>query len=456
MEILRSVGWFLVAIAILVAFHEYGHFWVARKLGVKVLRFSVGFGKVLWSRKGADGCEYALSAVPLGGYVKMLDEREGEVAPEELHLAFNRAAAWRRLLIVAAGPAANLLLAIVFFWAVFVIGQPGLRPVIAAPPAESVAAKAGLAAGELITAVDGAPVATWTQLRTLLLEAAVDHKPLTLSVAHSLEDASSRSVAMNLAKVRIDPEVLFVDLGLSPFQPLLDPVLAEIEPGSAADQAGFKVGDRILSHDGEPVADFGSWAKWIRAHPAVVSIVSVQRGGTTLTLKPLIGSRKEGETLIGRIGAGAKNLPGQWKKYETDDRLGPIAAVPAAFAETWRMSTLTLKMFGRMFTGEVSVKNVSGPIQIAEAAGFTASIGVAAFLSFMALVSVSLAVLNLLPVPVLDGGHLVFYAYEMIRGEPVPEKFVQMGQRVGITLLVMLMGLAFYNDLSRVFSAFKF
>lgn len=369
-------------------------------------------------------------------------------------MAFNRAPAWRRLLIVAAGPAANFALAILFFWMVFVIGQPGLKPVLATPPPASLAAKAGLKQGELVTAIDGKPIATFSQLRGTLLERAVDREPVTLSVAASLSDSSSRSVPLDLRQVRIDPELLFNDLGLSPFQPKLEPVIGEVVASSAAAAAGFQKNDHVLSSNGEPVRDFASWAQWLREHPGTVASIVVQRGSETLTLKPLIGTVTVDGKTIGRIGVGPRIDPKLYEGLEAKDQLGALAAIPAAFSETWRMSTLTLKMFGRMFTGEVSLKNVSGPIQIAEAAGFTASIGVAAFLSFLALVSVSLAVLNLLPVPVLDGGHIVFYTYEMLRGAPVPEKVVAYGQRFGLTLLVMLMGLAFYNDLSRVFSFF--
>jgi len=454
MTVLQSILWFLVAIGILVSFHEFGHFWVARKMGVKVLRFSVGFGKVLWSRTGKDGCEYALSAIPLGGYVKMLDEREGEVAPEEAHMSFNRAAAWKRLLIVAAGPFANFALAILFFWMVFVIGQPGMKPLLDTPPAASIAARAGLQGGELITQVNGEPVSTFSQLRGHLLEQAVDRGPMRLTVQRSLEDTTSRSVALDLSRVRIDPEHLFDDLGVNPYQPKFKPVIESVEPGYSAEQAGFKAGDVLLARDGEAIDDWTDWAQWVREHPGSAPKVQLQRGDQTLTLQPVISTIGEGEERVGRFGARVAVPKEAFAGLEAEERLSPLAAIPAAFAETWRMSTLTLKMFGRMFTGEVSLKNVSGPIQIAEAAGFTARVGIAAYLSFLGLVSVSLAVLNLLPVPVLDGGHIVFYTYEMIRGAPVPEKVVAFGQRFGLLLLMMLMGLAFYNDLSRVFSAF--
>ena len=438
LDFIRNAGAFVVAIGVLVAFHEFGHFWVARKLGVKVRRYSVGFGKPLWMKKGKDGCEYVVAAVPLGGYVKMLDEREGEVPAAEAHRAFNRQSPYKRFAIVAAGPIANFLLAILFFWMVYVIGQPGLKPVVAEPPAQSAAAKAGVRAGEVITRINGEPVETWNVVRTAMLEKVVDRKLLTLELQRSTSDATSRSLSVPLDSVRMDPEFLFDDLGLSPFQPRVEPIITAVEAGGAAEQAGFKAGDKLLTRDGVAIEDWQEWALWVRANPGTIPAVSFERDGQTLTLKPLLATVEQDGQKIGRFGARIE-LP-----------RGANADVPAAIEQTWRMSALTLKMFGRMFTGEVSVKNVSGPLQIAEAAGFTASIGAAAFLSFLALVSVSLGVLNLLPVPLLDGGHLVYYTIEIIKGSPVSEQAMAAGQKVGLTFLMLLMGLAFYNDLSRL------
>ena len=450
LDFIRNAGAFVVAIGILVAFHEFGHFWVARKLGVKVLRYSIGFGKPLWTRRGKDGCEYVLAAVPLGGYVKMLDEREGEVPPQEAHLAFNRQSPYRRIAIVAAGPIANFLLAILFFWMVYVIGQPGLKPVVAEPPAQSAAAKAGVRGGEVIVRINGEAVATWNGLRTALLEKVVDRHTLTLELQKGIADASTRSLVVPLDAVRMDPEFLFADLGLSPFQPLIEPRISAIEAGGAAEQAGFRAGDKLLTRDGVAIEDWQAWALWVRANPGAIPLVSFERDGQLLSLKPLLATVEENGVRMGRFGARIE-LPRDVRSgLLAEDRLSPWAAIPAAIEQTWRMSALTLKMFGRMFTGEVSVKNVSGPLQIAEAAGFTASIGIAAFLTFLALVSVSLGVLNLLPVPLLDGGHLVYYTIEIIKGSPLSEQMMAMGQRLGLTFLILLMGLAFYNDLSRL------
>jgi len=450
LDLIRNAGAFVLAIGVLVAFHEFGHFWVARKLGVKVLRYSVGFGKPLFLRRGKDGCEYVVAAIPLGGYVKMLDEREGEVPAEDAHRAFNRQSPYKRFAIVAAGPLANFLLAIFFFWMVYVLGQPGLKPVVAEPPAQSAAAQAGVRGGEVITRINGESVETWNALRTALLEKVVDRRALELELQASTRDATSRSLTVDLSAVRMDPEFLFDDLGLSPFQPKIVPQISAVEPGGAAEQAGFKAGDKLLTRDGVAIEDWQEWALWVRANAGAVPVITFEREGQVLSLKPLLATVEEGGQRMGRFGARIE-LPREANAdLLAEDRLSVFAAVPAAIEQTWRMSALTLKMFGRMFTGEVSVKNVSGPLQIAEAAGFTASIGIAAFLSFLALVSVSLGVLNLLPVPLLDGGHLVYYSIEIIKGSPVSEQVMAAGQRVGLTFLILLMGLAFYNDISRL------
>ena len=450
LDLIRNAGAFVVAIGILVAFHEFGHFWVARKLGVKVLRYSIGFGKPLWTRRGRDGCEYVVAAVPLGGYVKMLDEREGEVPADEVHRAFNRQSPYRRFAIVAAGPIANFLLAIVFFWMVYTIGQPGLKPVVAEPPAQSAAARAGVQAGEVILSVNGEAIATWNSLRTVLLEKVVDRRSLSLVLQKNLTDSQTRTIDVPLDRVRMDPEFLFEDLGLAAYQPLIEPVISMVETGGAAEQAGFRAGDRLLSRDGVAIEDWQAWALWVRANPGALPLIRFERDGQVMSLKPLLATIEENGVRKGRFGARIELPRDAGANLLADDRMSPLAAIPAAIEQTWRMSALTLKMFGRMFTGEVSVKNVSGPLQIAEAAGFTASIGAGAFLTFLALVSVSLGVLNLLPVPLLDGGHLVFYTVEIIKGSPLSERVMAAGQRVGLTFLILLMGLAFYNDLSRL------
>lgn len=440
-----SVGGFLVAIGILVAFHEFGHYWMARRCGVKVLRYSLGFGKPLFTHTAKDGMEWVVSALPLGGYVKMLDEREGQVAPHERHLAFNTQSLTKRSLIVVAGPAFNFMLAILFYWIVFVLGVQGIKPVLADPPAASAAAKAGLHKGDQILSIGGTQVTTWNTLRTELLERALEGKSLSVEV--KAKEGTIRQTELDLSKVRVDPEFLFADLGFESFQPEVPAKLEGVVPGDPADNAGLKAGDLLLSFNGTPITSWQQWATWLRAHPGEVAKITLQRDGATLERNLIIGRGEQG---IGKIGARVAVPPELWQDLRAEDRLDPIAALPAAIRYTGQMSVLTLKMLWRMVLGDVSIKNVSGPIQIAQAAGITAQIGFVPFLMFMAIVSVSLGVLNLLPVPLLDGGHLLYYAAEAVKGSPLSERAMEMGQRLGVTFLVALMGLAFYNDIARL------
>lgn len=446
LDVLWSIAAFVVALGVLVSFHEFGHFWVARRLGVQVLRFSVGFGRPLWRRQGRDGVEYVIAALPLGGYVKMLDEREGPVPPALLPRAFNRQHVWKRIGIVAAGPLANFLLAVAVYWLIFVIGVAGWKPLIAEPPPGSRAAAAGLAAGDEILRLDGEPVATWQLLRTELMDRALRAERVRLEVRGSDGALSERT--LDLSDVRVEPELLFEDVGLSPFQPDIPPVLDAVLPGGAAEAAGFRPQDRLLSYNGVALASWQEWTRWVRAHPGEVARVVVARGAEQLELTAIIGreTRADGSAQ-GRFGASVDVPAGLWDNLATEHRLNVWAAMPAAFAETVRMSGLTLKMLFRMVLGDISVKNISGPIQIAEFAGLTASSGLVSFLGFIAIMSVSLFVLNLLPVPVLDGGHLLYYTVELVKGSPLSERAQLIGQQVGITVLVLLMGLALYNDI---------
>jgi regulator of sigma E protease len=448
LDFFYSLGGFLVAIGVLVAFHEYGHYRVARWCGVKVLRFSVGFGRVLWKRVDREGVEWTISAIPLGGYVKMLDEREAEVPPALRPQAFNNASVGRRIAIVSAGPLFNFLLAIVFYWLVNVIGVVGMKPLIAQPPDGSAAARAGLLAGEQIVRIGDRAVPTWQVLRTELIDQALDGDALTLEIQSA--SGTMRVQQLGLAGVRIDPEFLFSDLGLTPYQPPLPPRLSEVVPGSPAAAAGFRAGDLLLTRNGEPVGSWQDWAEWLRARPGTVVKIGAERAGAIIEHEVILGTRAVDGGVIGNFGAAVEIPEHLWQDARAEMRLGPVEALPAAMQHTWDMSLLTLKMLWRMVTGDVSVKNVSGPIQIAQVAGFSAQIGLVSFLSFMAIVSVSLGVLNLLPVPLLDGGHLLYYLAEMVRGSPLPERIQEMGQRVGLTMLVMLMGLAFFNDIVRL------
>ena len=452
LELAWSIPAFIVAIGVLISFHEYGHFWVARKLGVKVLRYSIGFGKPLWLRRGADGVEYVIAAVPLGGYVKMLDEREGEVAPAEVAFAFNRQPVWTRIAIVAAGPLANFLLAIVVYFGVFLWGMPPvLKPVVATPPAESRAAAAGLQARDEIVTIDGQPLATFQDLRLALIELALEGRTIELGVRGA--DGSMQVRRLEFAGVRVDPQYLFDDLGLHPYEPPLPPVIGEVLPDSPAQAAGLQRGDRVLSVNGTPIETFQALLEWVRSHPGASADLEVRRGAETLTVTARIRADQEGDKTIGRLGTGVSRVdvpPAVWENLYTEQRLSVWAAAPAAVVQTARMSVLTLKLMYRMVLGDVSVKNISGPIQIAQVAGISASSGVVSFLLFIAIMSVSLAVLNLLPVPVLDGGHLLYYVVELVKGSPLSDRAQIVGQQVGLTLLIALMGLAFYNDILRL------
>jgi regulator of sigma E protease len=448
-EVFWSLAAFIVAIGLLVSFHEYGHYWVARRCGVKVLRFSIGFGRPIWMRRGRDGTEWVVAAIPLGGYVKMLDEREAEVPEQELHRAFNRQSVWRRIAIVIAGPVFNFALAAMLYWAILVIGSPGLKPVVDTPPAGSAGALAGLQRGDTVVALEGTAIPTWQILRTELIDRALTRGEVRMEVLRQGAERPSE-VWLPLGGVRVDPEHLFNDIGLLPFSPQLAPILAEIMPRSAAERAGLRPGDRLLRGNGETIDDWNAWAQWLRARPGEVVEIEFEREGQALSVSVLLDRDRQGGDWIGRLGASVEVPADLWQDLRAEYRLGPLAAVPAAGAQTWQMSWLTLKMLHRMVLGDVSVKNVSGPIQIAQYAGYSASIGLVSFLAFLAIVSVSLGVLNLLPIPLLDGGHLLYYLIEIIKGSPLSERAELAGQQIGLLLLALLMGLAFYNDIMRL------
>ncbi|AXQ28980.1 RIP metalloprotease RseP [Solimonas sp. K1W22B-7] len=448
-----GLGGFIVAMGVLVAFHEFGHYWVARRCGVKVLRFSIGFGRQIWTRRAADGVEWTLSAIPLGGYVKMLDEREGPVPAAERHLAFNNATVGRRILIVAAGPTFNFLLAIAFYWLVLVMGVQSIKPMIAAPAEKSAAAAAGLREGEQILQVAGALTPTWIELRTELMDKAMAGGSMPLRVQAA--DGGMRDVHLDLRGVRVDPQFVFTDLGLEVYEPPIPAIAASVEKGSAADAAGMRDGDQIVSLNGQPMANRREVIAWVSARPEQVVRIGILRGSQTLELQAIVGRVETQGRVIGRLGVSLGVLPGSdiagsrdlWQDLRAESRRDPLEAMPAAVAQTWRMSALTLKLLWRIVIGEVSLKNISGPIQIAEVAGYSAQIGLVQFLAFLAAMSVSLGVINLLPVPVLDGGHLLFYGIEALKGSPLSARAQEFGLRLGFTFVVMLMGLAFYNDL---------
>jgi len=453
--ILTYILAFLVAIGILVAIHEYGHFWMARRMGIKVLRFSIGFGRVLWSRRAADETEYAFSAIPLGGYVKLLDEREGPVDPALVSQAFNRKPIWRRILVLLAGPFANFLFAAVAYWILMVVGTPALKPVIGEVTADSIAAHAGLLPGDAIVGVAGKTVTTREGAVLAILDRLMDGTPIELEVRGEEGAGDRRNVDFVIEGDRralTEPGALMSGLGFDFWYPTIPTEIGTIVPGSPAEKAGLRIGDRVVAVAGQDVPDFQALVKIVQPSPGKSLVFEIDRKGERLDVPIEVEAHRDGDRMIGRIGiqpAAGLAVPASMKTIE---RFGPVSAAGHAVAKTWDMSVLTIRMIWNVATGDVSVKNLSGPINIAEYAGFSARQGILSFLSFLAVVSVSLFVLNLLPIPILDGGQVVYQLAEAVKGSPLSERAQAVGQQIGILLLLVLMSFAFYNDLSRLFS----
>ncbi len=453
-SILLSIVAFIIAIGILVTIHEFGHYWVARKMGVKVLRFSVGFGKPLWKKvAGEDATEYVLAAIPLGGYVKMLDEREGDVAADELHRAFNRKSVWARIAIVLAGPLANLILAVFLYWLIFIVGITGVAPIVGTPLANSAAAEAGFVEGDQITHIAGRATPTWDTVYVAMLEGIVDSDD-SLDITVSTEGGASekRQLAIDSRELLSGKVDIVYKLGLQRWWPDVDPVIGGIVPGGAAEAAGLLAGDRILSSDGQAIASWGEWVKVIRASPEKPLQILLQRDSREIAIELTPGVKELETTSIGFIGA--RETQSQKvidEKLRTVERYSPGIAVGKAFQRTGDMISVSLGMIGKLFTGEASLKNtVSGPISIAQFAGQSVSVGIDHYLNFLALVSISLGIFNLFPVPMLDGGHLLYYAVEVLTGKPVSEKIQLVGQQLGLLLLAGLMTFVFYQDILRI------
>ncbi|WP_447802054.1 RIP metalloprotease RseP [Pseudomonas serbica] len=440
----------LVALGVLVTFHEFGHFWVARRCGVKVLRFSVGFGMPLLRWHDKKGTEFVVAAIPLGGYVKMLDEREGEVPADQLEQSFNRKSVRQRIAIVAAGPIANFLLAMVFFWALAMLGTEQVRPVIGAVESGSLAAKAGLNAGQEIVAIDGEPTSGWAAVNLQLVRRLGESGSLQLLVREqgTTVDSPRELVLDNWLKGADEPDPIR-SLGIRPWRPALPPVLAELDSKGPAQAAGLKTGDRLLALDGKAVDDWQQVVDIVRMHPDTKIMLRVERDGAQIDVPVMLAARGEKKAPSGYLGAGVKAV--DWPpEMIREVSYGPLAAVGEGARRTWTMSVLTLDSLKKMLFGELSVKNLSGPITIAKVAGASAQSGVADFLNFLAYLSISLGVLNLLPIPVLDGGHLLFYLIEWARGRPLSDRVQGWGIQIGISLVIGVMLLALVNDLGRL------
>jgi regulator of sigma E protease len=441
---------FVATLAILIVFHEFGHYFIARLAGVKVLRFSVGFGKVILQRIDRHGTEWALAAIPLGGYVKMLDEREAPVAPEFLDQAFNRKSVAARAAIVAAGPLANFLLAILLFWALFMSGIPTLKAVLSEPPTGTPAALAGIKSGEMVTAVNGESVESFQDLHWLALKHVIANDTLNVDTVDAKGYLAHRTLILS-AKDETFEQAPLKALGLLRYLPPLPPVLAELTPGGVAARAGLMPGDRVRAINDSRINNWEEVVAAVRASPNISLRLDIERDGKRQALEVIPELIEANGQHSGRIGAAPFIPPALFAPYQGEARYGPMEALSRSLGRTWELSTFSVEMMGRMLIGEVSLKNLSGPITIADYAGQSAESGVSSFISFLALVSISLGVLNLLPVPLLDGGHLLYYFAEFVTGRPVPERIQEIGQKIGIGLLGLLMFFAIFNDLQRLF-----
>ncbi|MFK8016875.1 MAG: RIP metalloprotease RseP [Gammaproteobacteria bacterium] len=444
----------IVAIGVLVTVHEYGHYIVARKMGIKVLRFSVGFGKPIWRKvAGADQTEYVISSLPLGGYVKMLDEREGPVDPADDGRAFTQKSVWARMAVLVAGPAANFLFAIATFWIIFTVGVPDSRSVIGAVDADSDADRAGLEAGDEIRQINGSDVANWGEARVALLEAVIDGASVDLLVAG--EDQRSRALELNVSGNRntlTEPGNLMRGLGFAPWRPALPAVVGNVSPGGPAALAGLQAGDEIRTLNSVSIDSWDDLVRELKARPGETVQLEVQRGIRPRSFEVALGVVDVQGAQQGRLGVELSqpdDYQALWGDMIIQRTYGPLPAAAKAVGETVDSSVLMLKMFYQMLIGNVSVKNISGPISIAQYAGITAQDGPVYYLRFLALLSLSLGVLNLLPIPMLDGGQIVYQFAEAIKGSPVSMRTEIIGQQIGMVMLLLLMGFAVFQDIGR-------
>jgi regulator of sigma E protease len=451
MTLITTVLAFLVAIGILVTFHELGHYWAARLCDVKILRFSVGFGKpLLIKHAGPDRTEWVIAALPLGGYVKMADERDGSAELQDRARAFNNKNVWQRIFIVSAGPAANFVLATLFYWALFVTGMPGTKPYAAAPTPASAAAKAGFADFDLITKIDGNEIQTWSDARLMLVEHAAKRDVAEIEIENLAGKRRTLQFSMQeLSKDDLEKDFLG-KLGLNAYRLKVAPQFESIQPNSPAARAGIQPGDLAISAAGISIVSWEDLVKEISSRPGEPVALRLMRAGQEIVLTITPDKVEANGKTIGRIGITPAIDRATADKLSTTVRYGVFESLPRALSKVWEMSAFSLRMMGKMLTGEVSWKNLSGPVSIADYAGQSAQMGWIPYITFLALISISLGVLNLLPIPVLDGGQLMYYMVEIFKGSPVSTRTMEIGQQVGLTLLLTLTAFAFYNDIHRL------
>ena len=449
LSILWNLAAFIIALGVLITVHEFGHFWVARRCGVRVERFSIGFGKALWRRTDKSGTEYVIAMIPLGGYVKMLDERAEPVAPELRHYAFNNKTVGQRAAIIAAGPIANFLFAIFAYWLVFIIGVPGVRPVVGEITPNSIAAQAQIQPGTELKAVDGIETPDWDAVR-LQLVSKIGDEHTTLSVAQfGSNQRQDKTLDLRHWAFEPDKEDPVSSLGMRPRGPQIEPVLSEVQVNSAASKAGLQAGDRIVKVNGQSLTQWMTFVTLVRDNPDTPLALDIERQGSSLSLTLTPDSKQVNGKAEGFAGVVPKVIPLP-DEYKTVRQYGPFSAILEASDKTWQLMKLTVSMLGKLITGDVKLNNLSGPISIAQGAGMSAEFGIIYYLMFLALISVNLGIINLFPLPVLDGGHLLFLAIEKIKGGPVSERVQDFCYRIGSILLVLLMGLALFNDFSRL------
>lgn len=452
MDLLQTIFATIVTLGLLVTVHEYGHFWVARRCGVKVLRFSIGFGKPLYTRKDRHGTEFVVAAIPLGGYVKMLDEREGEVAEAELAQAFNRKSVGQRIAIVVAGPAANFLFAIFAYWLMFVTGVTSLAPVIGGVTPDSLAAKAGFHAQHEIVSVDGVTTPSWQKVSMQLLNHIGESDAIEVQV-RTFGGEAQQNLSIPLQAWLVDADVpdVLAGLGVQPFRPEVPARVGVVVANSAAERGGLQKDDLIVAVDGSSMRDWFALVKYLEVRPNEAVVLTIERSGQEMLKQITLGSveREEDKRTVGRLGVGPQSF--EWPdEMRRDASYSLLGAFPEALQQTWDMTSLILVSLKKMLLGQISLKNLSGPITIAQVAGDSVERGLETFLKFLAYLSISLGIINILPIPLLDGGHLMYYLAELVRGKPVSEKIQMLGLRLGIGIIMTLMFFALYNDLTRL------